>query len=66
LRGPATKQEDAAYVAIVTAGRCRVTAGGETHRLHLYDKFFCPAGLGPVEFTPDPVATLLECYPPAS
>jgi mannose-6-phosphate isomerase len=64
LRGPATKQEDSAYIAIVTAGRCTVTAGGETHRLRPCDKFFCPAGLGPVQFTPDPDATLLECYPP--
>jgi len=66
LRGPATKQEDSAYIAIVTTGACTVTAGGETHRLKPYDKFFCPAGLGPVAFSPSPTATLLECYPPAS
>jgi mannose-6-phosphate isomerase len=66
LRGPATKQEDSAYIAIVTAGTCAVTAGGETHQLKPYDKFFCPAGLGSVQFSPSPTASVLECYPPAS
>jgi len=66
LRGPATKQENSAYLAIVTTGTCAVTAGGETHQLKACDKFFCPAGLGPVQFSPAPAATVLECYPPAS
>ena len=64
LRGPVTKTEDSAYIAIVTAGACTVTVGGETHHLHRYDKFFSPAGLGPAEFHPAPTTTLLECYPP--
>ena len=66
LRGPATKTEAAAYVAIVTEGACAVSAGGETHQLKCHDKFFCPAGLGPVQFFPEPTVTLLECYPPAA
>jgi mannose-6-phosphate isomerase len=66
LRGPVTKTEDSAYIAIVTAGACTVTAGGETHHLKCYDKFFAPAGLGPVDFQPAAAATLLDCYPPAS
>jgi mannose-6-phosphate isomerase len=65
LRGPVTKTEDSAHVAIVTAGACSVTAGGETHHLKTYDKFFCPAGLARAEFHPAPSATLLECFPPA-
>ena len=64
LRGPATKTEASAHVAIVTEGACTVSAGGETHALRRYDKFFCPAGLGAVQFSPHPSATLLECYPP--
>jgi len=64
LRGPVTKTEDSAHIVIVTDGACQVTAGGETHRLQRYDKFFCPAGLGPVNFNPAPTTTLLECYPP--
>lgn len=66
LRGPVTKAEDSAYIGIVTAGAGTVTAGGESHRLKACDKFFCPAGLGPLHFAPDPVADLLECYPPAA
>jgi mannose-6-phosphate isomerase len=64
LRGPVTKTEDSAHIVIVTDGACQVTAGGETHRLQRYDKFFCPAGLGPVDIHPAPTTTLLECYPP--
>ncbi len=65
LRGPVTKSEDSAHIAIVTDGACTVTVGGETHRMKRCDKFFCPAGLGPAHFQPSPTATLLECYPPA-
>jgi mannose-6-phosphate isomerase len=65
LRGAAVKGEDSAYIGIVTAGACTIAAGGETHHLKPYDKFFCPAGLGAVRFQPAPTATLLECYPPA-
>lgn len=65
LRGPVTKSEDSAYLAIVTAGTCTVRAGGETHHLKTCDKFFCPAGLTALELQPGPSATLLECFPPA-
>jgi mannose-6-phosphate isomerase len=65
LRGPATKSEGSAYIGIVTTGTCLLTAGGETHRLKAHDKFFCPAGLGPLQLEPGPVAGILECYPPA-
>ncbi|WP_438481915.1 class I mannose-6-phosphate isomerase [Oleiharenicola lentus] len=66
LRGPVTKTEESAYIAVVTEGTCTATVGGETHHLSRYDKFFCAAGLGAVQFTPSPTATLLECYPPAA
>ncbi len=64
LRGPVTKTEDSAHIVIVTQGPCTVRAGGETHELKACDKFFCPAGLGAVDFQPAPTATLLECFPP--
>ncbi|MDI1335215.1 MAG: class I mannose-6-phosphate isomerase [Lacunisphaera sp.] len=65
VRGPVTKAEDSAYIGIVTAGACTVSAGGETHRLKACDKFFCPAGLGALQIEPGPAAEILECYPPA-
>jgi len=65
VRAPAAKAEDSAYIAIVTDGACEISAGGETHRLRRYDKFFVPAGLGPLAVTPTPHTSLLECYPPA-
>ena len=66
MRGPVTKTEDSAYLAIVTAGTCAVRAGGETHHLKPLDKIFCPAGLGPLDIQPAPSTTWLECYPPAA
>jgi len=65
LRGPAAKSEAGCFIGIVTAGRCTIAAGGETHRLQPFEKFFCPAGIGAVDFRPEPTASILECYPPA-
>lgn len=65
LRGPAVKTEDQPHIAIVTHGAGTVSVGGETHRLKACDKFFYPAGLGPLDFRPEPALSLLECYPPA-
>jgi mannose-6-phosphate isomerase len=66
LGGPVVKDETSATIAIVTRGRVITRAGGETRQLDTYQKFFVPAGLGPVEFTPvGSPAELLECFPPA-
>lgn len=66
LDAPVLKDETSAVIAIVTAGSVMIEVGGETHRLRTFDKFFLPAGLGPVRFTPAPGGCeLLECLPPA-
>lgn len=65
LNAAVSKSETDAYIGIVTAGSCTVRTGGESHRLGLYDRFFCPAGLDALEMAPDPHAVILECYPPA-
>lgn len=65
IHAPVTKAEDACHVAVVTEGACTVEVGGERHRIERYNCFFCPAGLGPVTFSPEPHARILECYPPA-
>ncbi len=66
LDAAVTKHEASAVIAIVTTGTVTAEAGGEVHHLRTYDKFFLPAGLGPVRFTPDPGGCeLLECLPPA-
>jgi mannose-6-phosphate isomerase len=64
LRAPVVKDENSAVIAIVTRGRVTLSAGGQTHRLPTYQKFFLPAHLGPVTFTPEPEAEILECLPP--
>jgi mannose-6-phosphate isomerase len=64
VRSPITKTEDSCYVGIVTAGRCTLQAGEESHDLGRYEKFFIPAGLGPLGITAGPECTILECYPP--
>ncbi|MCX6954962.1 MAG: class I mannose-6-phosphate isomerase [Verrucomicrobia bacterium] len=66
LDGPVVKDETSVVIAIVTAGSVTAEVGGEVHRLRAYDKFFLPAGLGPVSYTPAPGGcALLECLPPA-
>ena len=66
LQSPVVKQEEAAVIAIVTAGTVLAEAGGETHRLETFAKCFLPAGLGPVRLTPvGGPAAILECLPPA-
>jgi mannose-6-phosphate isomerase len=64
LRAPVVKDENSAVIAIVTRGAVTVSVGGLSHRLATYDKFFLPAQLGPVTFTPEPEAEILECLPP--
>lgn len=59
------KEESGCHIGIVTSGACIVSSGGREHRLRQYDKFFCPAGLGPLHFSPEPGAEILECHPPA-
>lgn len=65
IRADLTKTEDSAYVGLVTAGTCTLEAGGERHHLRTCDKFFVPAGLGPLRIIPAPHAEILECFPPA-
>ncbi|MBC7365588.1 MAG: phosphoheptose isomerase [Undibacterium sp.] len=65
LRGPITRHDSECFIGIVTAGSGTLTAGGETHRLRTFDKFFFPAALGAWELNPDPTLDLLECLPPA-
>lgn len=66
LDAPVVKDENSAVIAIVTRGSVTAEVGGETHALRTYDKFFLPAGLGPVRFTPAPGGCeILECLPPA-
>lgn len=64
LDAPVAKAEPRFHIGIVTAGRCTITVGGETHRLRQYEKFFCPAGL-PLAYQPDGLCEILECLPPA-
>jgi len=66
VRTRISKTEDACHISIVTAGNCSIHTDGETHRFGPCDKFFVPAGLGPLEIEPDPECTLLECYPPVA
>ena len=61
-----SKSSDTFSINIVTAGEVEVSAGGKTHHLKTYDKFFTPAGLTDLQITPrTPSARILECLPPA-
>jgi mannose-6-phosphate isomerase len=63
LAAAAVKSESSFHIGIVTEGACKISAGGETHLLHRYDKFFCPAGLA-LRYEPAPSCEILECFPP--
>ena len=64
LGSPVVKDENAPVIAIVTAGTVLAEVGGRVSTLRTCDKVFLPAGLGPVRFTPQGSAALLECLPP--
>jgi mannose-6-phosphate isomerase len=64
LRSPVVKDENAPVIAIVTEGTVLAEVAGRTSLLQTFDKVFLPAGLGPVRFTPQGPAALLECLPP--
>jgi mannose-6-phosphate isomerase len=66
LESPVVKDENSAIIAIVTSGAVTAEVDGETHRFDTYEKFFVPAGLGPIKLVPvDGPAEILECFPPA-
>jgi mannose-6-phosphate isomerase len=63
---PVVKDETSGVIAIVTTGTVIVEVGGESHRLDTYEKYFLPAGIGPVKLIPvHGPAEILECFPPA-
>jgi mannose-6-phosphate isomerase len=66
LGGNVIKEEQGFHIGIVTAGAATITVAGESHRLRRHEKFFAPAGLGPLHYTPEGTAEILECYPPQS
>jgi mannose-6-phosphate isomerase len=66
LAGPIHKHEASSAIAVVTNGTVTASVGGESHRLHIYEKIFVPAGIGPILLSPvNGHAEILECFPPA-
>ncbi len=66
IRASVTRHEHECWIGIVTSGSATFRAGGESHRLGPCEKFFVPAGLGPLVVEPHPEVQVLECLPPAS
>jgi mannose-6-phosphate isomerase len=63
--GPVVKDETSAAIVIVTSGAVMVATATESHRVDIYEKFFLPAGIGPITLTPlEGSAEILECFPP--
>lgn len=66
LAAPVVKDETSGVIAIVTSGAVMAEVGGASHRLYTYEKYFLPAGIGPVKLSPvHGSAEILECFPPA-
>ncbi len=65
LSNQVVKDETSGVIAIVTDGGVIAEVGGERHQINIYEKFFLPAGIGPITFTPlGKTAEILECHPP--
>ncbi|HSH09718.1 MAG TPA: hypothetical protein VK995_04985, partial [Oceanipulchritudo sp.] len=64
ITGPIQKVEDQCFIGIVTGGEVELSTGTDHKRLMTYDKFFYPAGGGPLTINPQGPAEILECYPP--
>lgn len=65
ISGVVEREEDTFFTGVITAGSCVVKTGSDSRRLGRYDKFFCPAGLGPYTIEADEEVQILECFPPA-
>lgn len=65
ITGVIEREEDTFYTGVVTAGSCVVRTGEDSISLDTFDKFFCPAGLGPYTIEAEQEVQILECFPPA-
>jgi mannose-6-phosphate isomerase len=65
LSSPVVKDENSCSIVIVTKGCVTAAVGQERLHLRQYEKIFLPACLGPVHYTPEPHAEILECVPPS-
>lgn len=57
--------DDRPAIHIVTSGACTIESGGDSQSLQSHDKFFAPAGIGPLKITPQGRTEILICRPPA-
>ncbi len=66
LQGLVRKTTDRCFIGIVTRGKVTLSTGEDRKELRELDKFFYPAGGGPLTMEPAGTAEILECYPPAA
>lgn len=50
------------FIGIVTSGDGSVRIGDKDTKLDLWDRFFCPAGIGHVTYQSERGMTVVECY----
>ncbi len=62
VSGKADKAVSRGYIGIVSEGAGAVCIDGAVVKLDLWDRFFCPAGVGNIQYRSDPGMTVLECY----
>ena len=65
IKGVVEREESTFFTGVVTAGACALKTDAAAIELGTYDKFFCPAGLGPYTIEADEEVQVLECFPPA-
>lgn len=62
VAGVADKSITRGYIGIVSEGEGSICIEGNTTELKLWDRFFCPAGVGSVRYQSNESITVLECY----
>jgi mannose-6-phosphate isomerase len=64
IQGVLEREESTFFTGVVTVGACVVKTDEAAIELRTFDKFFCPAGLGPYTTEADEEVQILECFPP--
>jgi len=64
VQGTIERHETTFFIGVITKGSCVIKTPESAIELKTYDKFFCPACLGPYTIKADDEVHILECFGP--
>lgn len=62
ISGKMNRPVSQGFIGIVTEGEGSVVIDGKRDSLELWDRFYCPAGVGQLEYQSETEMTIVECY----